>query len=104
MEGADRLLQTYPRELSASAERALIELGVRTRAGARVTAIDGHGVTAQTPECELHIAARTVLWAAGVQASPLGKLLGDRTGVALDTAGRVCVDPDRAGLAMSGPG
>ena len=53
----------------------------------------------KTANGEVHIAAKTVLWAAGVQASPLGKLLADRTGVALDTAGRVSVD---ANLAIPG--
>jgi len=92
VEGEDRLLLTYPKELSASAERSLIQLGVRTRAGAMVTAIDADGVTMKTASGDLHIAARTVLWAAGVRASPLGKILTDRTGVALDKAGRVSVD------------
>ena len=92
LEGADRLLQTYPEDLSLSAERSLIELGVRTRVGAKVTAIDGGGVTMITKGGEDHIAARTVLWAAGVQASPLGKILAERTGVGLDAAGRVGVD------------
>ena len=45
---------------------------------------------------ENHIGAKTVLWAAGVEASPLGKLLAERTGVPLDSAGRVCVDPSLA--------
>lgn len=99
VEGTDRLLQTYPKALSASAEHSLIELGVRTRAGARVTAIDGDGVTMKTANGEVRILAKTVLWAAGVQASPLGKLLAERTGVALDSAGRVSVD---ANLAIPG--
>jgi NADH dehydrogenase len=94
IEGTDRLLQTYPPDLSASAERSLIQLGVQTRAGAKVTAIDSEGVTMQTARGETHIAAGTVLWAAGVQASPLGKMLAERTGAALDQAGRVFVEAD----------
>ncbi len=89
VEGTDRILQTYPPELSAAAERSLIALGVRTKANARVTAIDENGVTFG----DTHINAKTVLWAAGVQASPLGKILADATGVKLDNAGRVEVDP-----------
>jgi NADH dehydrogenase len=96
VEGEDRLLQTYPNTLSASAERSLTELGVRTRVGAKVTAIDGEGVTMKIASGDFHIAAKTVLWAAGVQASPLGKLLANRTGVALDAAGRVLVDGNLA--------
>jgi NADH dehydrogenase len=92
IEGTDRLLQSYPPELSASAERSLIQLGVRTRANTRVTAIDRDGVTMKNADGETRIATRTVLWAAGVRSSPLGKALADRTGVPLDKDGRVCVD------------
>jgi NADH dehydrogenase len=60
-------------------------LGVEVQCGTRVTAIDEHGVTAGG----VHIEARTVLWAAGVQASPLLALLGRE----LDRAGRVLVGP-----------
>jgi NADH:ubiquinone reductase (H+-translocating) len=99
LEGNDRLLLAYPTGLSAAAERSLIELGVRTRDGARVTEIDENGVTARTSNGDIHIAAKTVLWAAGVQASHLGKVLADRTGVQLDQVGRVNVDK---GLAIPG--
>jgi NADH dehydrogenase len=92
VEGADRVLPPYPRELSKAAERSLTKLGVNTRTSARVTAIDGNGVAVSTAGGEIHIAARTVLWAAGVQASPLGSILAQRTGVALDRDGRVGVD------------
>lgn len=94
IEGNDRLLPVYPKDLSAKAEQSLIELGVRSRLSARVTAIDEDGVTMQTAHGEVRIAAKTVLWAAGVQASPLGKILADHTGVALDNAGRVHVEAD----------
>jgi len=92
LEGEARLLLTYPRELSAAAERSLIQLGVRTKVGAKVTMIDADGVTIKTGSGEMRIATRTVLWAAGVAASPLGKILAERTGVPLDSAGRVSVD------------
>lgn len=99
VEGNDRLLQTYPKDLSASAELSLIHLGVKTQAGTRVTGVDADGVTMNTSAGEKRIAARTVLWAAGVEASPLGKILAERTGVALDPGGRVSVD---ATLAIPG--
>ena len=54
---------------------------------------DGRHGAARNGESE-HIAARTVLWAAGVQASPLGRILAERAGAALDRAGRVMVEPD----------
>lgn len=94
LDAASQLLPTYPRELSAKAERSLIRLGVRTRTGVRVTAIDERGVTLVSEAgCE-RIAARTVIWAAGVQASAMGSLLARRTGAQLDRAGRVRVAPD----------
>jgi NADH dehydrogenase len=94
IEGNDRLLQAYPPDLSASAERSLIQLGVRTLLGARVTAVDSNGVTMTTAAGETRIDAKTILWAAGVQASPLGKILADRTGAPLDKTGRVRVEPN----------
>jgi NADH dehydrogenase len=94
IEGADRLLPSYPPGLSRAAERSLIKLGVQSRTGALVTGIDERGVTIRTGKSETRIPAKTVLWAAGVQASPLGKVLADRTGLKLDRAGRVPVEPD----------
>jgi NADH dehydrogenase len=86
VEGADRVLPPYPAELSARARLQLERLGVQVLTSARVTEIDAHGVRLG----EERISARTVLWAAGVAASPLGKSLG----VPLDRAGRVLVEPD----------
>ena len=94
VEGENRVLPPYPPELSKAAEKSLIELGVQTRASSMVTGIDEHGVTFKSGDKETHIEARTVLWAAGVQASPLGGALAKRTGVELDKAGRVLVEPD----------
>ncbi len=86
VEGADRVLPPYSPRLSADAQRQLEQLGVEVRTHAKVTKIDQTGVWLG----EEHIAARTVLWAAGVAASPLGKMLG----VPTDRAGRVQVQPD----------
>jgi NADH dehydrogenase len=96
IEGEPRLLPVFPPDLSAKAERQLVDLGVRTRCSARVTNIDPEGVTMHTddPSQDCHIAAKTVLWAAGVRASRLGKVLADRAGATLDRAGRVVVQPD----------
>lgn len=86
IEGAPRLLPPYPEELSKSAREQLEALGVEVREGARVTNIDAEGVNIG----DERITAKTVLWAAGVAASPLGKALG----APLDRAGRVMVEPD----------
>jgi NADH dehydrogenase len=85
VEAMSRILQAYPPELSAKAERQLRELGVEVRTNALVTRIDEHGVMLDGDR----IAAATVLWAAGVQASPLGRMLG----APVDKAGRVLVTP-----------
>jgi NADH dehydrogenase len=94
LEGADRILLAFPPELSAAAERSLIRLGVRTRTKALATDIDEMGVTIRVDGVTQRIASRTVLWSAGVGASPLGTMLQERAGATLDRAGRVIVEPD----------
>ncbi len=86
VEGGERVLPAYSPPLSAAARAQLERHGVEVRTAARVTKVDQTGVWLG----EEHLPARTVLWAAGVQASPLGKALG----VPLDRAGRVVVEPD----------
>jgi len=86
LEGTDRVLSTYPRRLSESALRQLGDLGVEVRLGEMVTAVDERGV--ETTEGS--IAARTVVWGAGNEASPLAARLDAPT----DRAGRVEVGPD----------
>ena len=94
VEGERRVLPTFPPDLSAKAERQLISLGVRSLTTARVTEIDDAGVTITVNGRPERIATHTVLWAAGVRASPLGKVLADRAAAQLDRAGRVIVEPD----------
>jgi NADH dehydrogenase len=94
IEGEDRVLPPFPPGLSAKAEQQLIGLGVRSLTGARVTDIDADGVAVRAGGQEQRIATRTVLWAAGVRASRLGKVLAERAGAPLDRAGRVVVEPD----------
>lgn len=94
VEGTDRILPTYPPELSAKAAATLTRLGVSVRTGAMVTDVQPDGVLLRSNEQSEHIATRTVVWAAGVQASPLGRILATATGAELDRAGRVIVAPD----------
>ena len=94
IEGADRVLPSFPPDLSDKAERALLRLGVRSRTSAVVTDMDSHGVTLRAGNNVERIAARTVLWAAGVAASELGKAISQSTGAPLDRAGRLIVEPD----------
>jgi NADH:ubiquinone reductase (H+-translocating) len=86
LEAGPRVLASFPESLSEKARTQLQKLGVEVRTGVPVAAIDGEGVQLG----EERIAARTVLWAAGVAASPLARDLG----VPLDRAGRVIVQPD----------
>jgi NADH dehydrogenase len=94
IEGEDRVLPPFPPDLSARAEKQLIGLGVRSVTSAKVTNIDQEGVTVRVGGQEQRIATGTVLWAAGVRASRLGKVLAERAGAPLDRAGRVMVEPD----------
>ncbi|MEY4673697.1 MAG: hypothetical protein RL148_1481 [Planctomycetota bacterium] len=86
VEGSDRVLPPYAPVLSKLARRQLERLGVEVVTGVHVTHIDASGVRMGEQE----IRARTVLWAAGVAASPLGASIGAPT----DRAGRVLVNPD----------
>jgi NADH dehydrogenase len=94
LEGAERILPTFPASLAAKAERSLARLGVAVRTRAMVTEVRPDGVTFRCGNGTETIAAKTILWAAGVQASPLGQALAKATGVELDRAGRVKVQPD----------
>jgi len=94
IEGGDRILSTFPPDLSEAAERSLIRLGVRARTKALVTEIDENGVTIKIDGETQRIRSHTVIWAAGVKASPLGALLAAATGATVDRGGRVVVAPD----------
>jgi NADH dehydrogenase len=86
VEGVDHVLPAYSPALSVHARRQLERLGVEVRTGSRVTNMDADGIELGGER----VPARTIIWAAGVQASPLAKSLG----VPLDRAGRVRVQPD----------
>lgn len=94
IEGMERVLPTYPPDLSAKAAAALARLGVTVQTGSLVTDIQGDTVSIRTGDRTTPVQAKTILWAAGMRASPLGKLLAERTGCPLDRAGRVLVQPD----------
>ncbi len=87
-EGGPSVLPTFPEPLRGAARHSLEKLGVEVRTDAIVSGIDNRGVTIGAER----IAAQTVLWAAGVAASPLARSLG----VPLDRAGRVAPEPTLA--------
>lgn len=94
VEGTERILPTYPPELSAQATHSLSRLGVTVRTGTFVTDVQPETVTVRSGDTTERIRAHTVLWAAGVDASPLGRILAEATGARLDRAGRIAVEPD----------
>jgi NADH dehydrogenase len=95
VEAADRLLTGFPAGLSAKAERSLAKLGVTTLLGHSVVDISAEGVDTRAGEGGVnHSAARTVIWAAGVAASPLATALATAAGTDTDRAGRISVLPD----------
>jgi NADH dehydrogenase len=94
LEGTDRILPTYPPELSTKAARALARLGVTVRTGAFVTEVQPEAVTVRSDQTSERIPAHTTLWAAGVEASSLGRILAKATGAPLDRAGRIVVQAD----------
>ena len=86
LEGGPRILPAYPSDLSRSAEEQLRQLGVEVQTSAMVTMVEAGAVHVGGTK----LPAAVTLWAAGVAASPLGKMLG----VPVDRAGRVLVNPD----------
>jgi NADH dehydrogenase len=94
IEGSDRILPTYPARLSDRAVMFLAKLGVRVDANAMVTELHADAVTVKRGQSLERIPCHTVIWAAGVQASFLGQVLGKTTGATLDRAGRICVEPN----------
>jgi NADH dehydrogenase len=93
VESEDRLLTEYPPKLSAKAEQALEQVNVKLLKGARLTGIEAEAVEYQQHDRTERLACRTVLWAAGVRASPLAEQLAKATAAKLDRSGRVSVGP-----------
>ncbi len=103
LEGAPRVLGTFTEDLSQRAKEQLEMLGAEVLPGAKVTNITAFGIHYDVMEKQADgssravshfLPTRTVIWAAGVAASPLGKALAKSTGCELDRAGRVVVQPD----------
>jgi NADH:ubiquinone reductase (H+-translocating) len=92
VEALDRVLTSFPESLSAKALRSLESLGVTGRLGESVVDVDAHSVTVRrADESTDRIATRTIIWAAGVTASPLAGMLAQQAGIEVDRAGRLAV-------------
>ncbi len=92
VEGSPRVLPTYAESLSHKAEQSLRKLGVQTILSSRVTSVSDHEVKIDSESNSKIVRTRTILWAAGVTSSPLGKILTRKDTGLLDRAGRVTVD------------
>jgi NADH:ubiquinone reductase (H+-translocating) len=90
IDGLDSVLSSYPERLRKRAQRDLEKQGVEVRLGTRVVGVDETGLDVEDDRIE----ARTKIWAAGVQASSLGRLLAERAGATVDRSGRVEVQGD----------
>jgi len=91
VDGLETVLPAFPARSRRRAQRMLENLGVELRLGTRVVGVDATGLDLDGGD---RIEARTKVWAAGVQASPLGRILADGAGASIDRAGRVAVNPD----------
>jgi NADH dehydrogenase len=95
VEAGERVLTSFPESLSRKAVRDLARLGVTPLVGHMVTGIAADSVAIRGPAGDVeHTAARTVVWAAGVEASGLARTLAREAGVEVDRAGRLPVGPD----------
>jgi NADH:quinone reductase (non-electrogenic) len=94
IEGAPAVLPPFDEKLRGYTHRQLEKMGVEVRVDTLAVDMDHDSITVKGPNGIETIRARTRIWAAGVQASPLAKLLGERTGAQVDRAGRVAVNPD----------
>jgi NADH dehydrogenase len=94
LDGAPRVLKSFPEDLADKATRSLVNLGVTVKCGVMVKNINKEGLTIESEGNLDHIAAKTVIWAGGIAASSLGQILARRTNAETDKAGRVKVKPD----------
>jgi NADH dehydrogenase len=95
LDAAPAVLPSFGEKLGGRARRQLNQAGVEVQLGAMVTDVDADGIEIKDADGQIRrINAATKIWAAGVQASPLGRILGEQSGAEVDRAGRVSVLPD----------
>src|SRR5437773_1940094 len=94
LDGAPRVLMTFPEDLAQKAAGALARLGVHVKTGVMVKEIDQDGVTVESQGATDRLPSKTVIWAGGVTASPLAGTLAHRTRADTDRGGRLKVNPD----------
>jgi NADH dehydrogenase len=95
LDAAPKVLPSFGEKLGDRARRQLNEMGVEVQLGAMVTDVDADGIEVKDADGQTRrITAATKIWAAGVQASELGRILGRQSGAEVDRAGRIAVQPD----------
>ncbi|MCW2634268.1 MAG: dehydrogenase, FAD-containing subunit [Blastococcus sp.] len=95
LDAAPYVLPSFGEKLGGRARRQLNDIGVEVQLGAMVTDVDADGLEIKDSDGQVRrLNAATKIWAAGVQASPLGRILGEQSGAEIDRAGRVTVQPD----------
>lgn len=94
LEGASAVLPTFDVKLRRYAKKVLERRGVEIRLNTIATDMDHYSITTEGPGGPEKILTRTRVWAAGVQASPLARILAQKAGLAVDRAGRIAVEPD----------
>ena len=95
LDAAKQVLPPFGARLGAATRRSLEKRGVEVRLEEMVTQVDERGLVVQKRDgSQERIESVTKVWAAGVQASPLGRILAEQTGAPLDRAGRIGVNPD----------
>jgi NADH dehydrogenase len=95
LDAAPYVLPSFGEKLGGRARRQLNDIGVEVQLGAMVTDVDANGLEVKDSDGQVRrISAATKIWAAGVQASPLGRILGEQSGAEVDRAGRVAVQAD----------
>jgi NADH dehydrogenase len=95
LDAAPRLLPSFDPRLSAKTQEQLESLGIEIQLGSMVVGVDANGIEVRDEDgTHRRIEAITKMWAAGVAASPLGRMLAEQSGAELDRAGRIKVLPD----------
>ncbi|MCW2701916.1 MAG: dehydrogenase, FAD-containing subunit [Blastococcus sp.] len=95
LDAAPKILPSFGEKLGGRARRQLNDIGVEVQLGAMVTDVDADGIEIKDADGQVRrINAATKIWAAGVQASGLGRILGEQSGAGVDRAGRISVQPD----------
>ncbi len=95
LEAAPTILSAFPEDLARRTRKTLEGMGVEIHIGAMVTAVDQRGIDTNADDPQVkRIEAATKIWAAGVEASPLGPMVARTAGAQVDRAGRVQVRPD----------